>query len=101
MAPSETRKRLVVCTQWLPYQVERTASGELRVLPSPARYVAGYATIKRLDVQWVGVLYNVTLSAEEQPVARRLLEPFSCFPVFLEEEQLRFAFLFSQPYFCF
>jgi len=91
VAPSETRKRLVVCTQWLPYQVERTASGELRVLPSPARYVAGYATIKRLDVQWVGVLYNVTLSAEEQPVARRLLEPFSCFPVFIEEEQLHFA----------
>jgi len=82
------RQRLIVCSQWLPYELQRSADGRLEVGPPSKHHAAHEGMAQRLDVTWVGCP-SEAVPEEEQPALRDEFAARQCVPVFLPAELLQ------------
>jgi len=88
-AAQEHRRRLIVCSQWLPYTVERTSEGTL-VVGQPSSHLSAYEAIHRADVTWVGCA-PVPVPEGEQAALREQFEALNCMIVYPPNEVLEEA----------
>eukprot|EP00316_Scyphosphaera_apsteinii_P000206 CAMPEP_0119329412 /NCGR_PEP_ID=MMETSP1333-20130426/75747_1 /TAXON_ID=418940 /ORGANISM="Scyphosphaera apsteinii, Strain RCC1455" /LENGTH=1456 /DNA_ID=CAMNT_0007338521 /DNA_START=106 /DNA_END=4476 /DNA_ORIENTATION=- len=77
----QMRQRLIVCSQWLPYQIAPGIDGEPPSIVDCDPHLSAYDSVRRLDVTWVGCP-SVPVPPEQQAVLREQLEAKNCLPVF-------------------
>ena len=93
------RRRLVVCSRWLPFGLQRDAEGRLQLhdamASSRSSKVSAYETVlHRFDVTWVGCP-SEEIAPEEVDHTRDVLDAKSCVPVLLPPEQAERAEVLS------
>ena len=97
--PQQRRRRLIVCTRWLPYGLTRDKSGRLQVQDSLAgsrsSKLASYESVlQRLDVTWVGCP-SEEIAPEELEVAREEFASRQCVPIVLPPDRAERAEVLS------
>lgn len=84
------RRRLIVCSQQLPYRLEVTEDGSFEIGRATSKLKSYESLHDRLDVAWVGCP-PMDVPEEHQEEVRRRYNDLNCHPVFVSPEQLELA----------
>ena len=89
-ASKEQRRRLVICSQLLPYRMNQRDDGTLKVGGASSKLKAYDSLHQRLDVAWVGCP-AMHVPAQQQEAVRRQFLKVNCHPVFITESEMELA----------
>ena len=86
----ELRRRLIICSQLLPYHMSRLEDGTVVIGEASTKQKAYESLQDRLDVAWVGCP-AVHVPEEQQEDIRTQFLALSCHVVFIEEAEMELA----------
>jgi trehalose 6-phosphate synthase/phosphatase len=89
-ASKEQRRRLVICSQLLPYRLSKLDDGTLKVGGASSKLKAYGSLHQRLDVAWVGCP-AMHVPAQQHEAVRRQFLKLNCHPVFITESEMELA----------